>query len=40
MKISQDVREFSKAEREKAEGMAQMSEKFKEGGSQIYKKVG
>lgn len=40
MKISQDVRDFAKAEREKTEGMAEMSEKFKEGGSEIYKKVG
>ncbi len=39
MKISQDVRDFVKAEREKAEGMAEMSKKFKEGGSEIYQKV-
>jgi phosphomethylpyrimidine synthase len=38
MKISQDVRDFSKAEREK--GMQEMSEKFKESGSEIYQKVG
>lgn len=40
MKISQDVRDFAKAQREKEEGMQEMSEKFKEGGSEIYKKVG
>lgn len=40
MKITQDVRDFAKAEREKAEGMKEMAEKFKEGGSEIYKKVG
>jgi phosphomethylpyrimidine synthase len=40
MKISQDVRDFAKLEREKIEGMQEMSEKFKEGGSEIYKKVG
>lgn len=39
MKISQDVRDFAKAEREKAAGMAEMSEKFIEGGSKIYQKV-
>ncbi len=39
MKISQDVREFAKAEREKEEGMKEMSEKFKEGGSVLYKVV-
>jgi phosphomethylpyrimidine synthase len=36
MKISQDVRDFSKAEREK--GMEEMADKFKEGGSEIYVK--
>jgi phosphomethylpyrimidine synthase len=64
MKISQDVRDFSKAEREKGgqqpasaalerdetaqvlsqeaikKGMEEMSEKFKESGSEIYQKVG
>ena len=51
MKISQEVREFAKTERalgeqsklapsEVAAGMSDMSEKFKEEGSEIYKKVG
>jgi len=40
MKISQDVRDFAQAEREKEKGMAEMSDKFKEGGSEIYQKVG
>jgi phosphomethylpyrimidine synthase len=55
MKISQDVRDFAKAEREKEggqqtdpalsqediqKGMDEMSEKFKESGSEIYQKVG
>ena len=44
MKISQDVRDFAKAEKEKdleaEKGMKEMSEKFKEGGSEIYQKVG
>lgn len=39
MKITQDVRDFAQAEREKQEGMEQMSKKFKEKGSQIYQKV-
>ncbi len=39
MKITQDVREFAKAEREKEAGMKEMSEKFKAEGSEIYKKV-
>lgn len=39
MKITQDVRDYAKAEREKAEGMAEMSEKFKKQGSEIYKKI-
>ncbi|NBX02666.1 MAG: phosphomethylpyrimidine synthase ThiC [Alphaproteobacteria bacterium] len=36
MKISQDVRDFAAAEKEK--GMQEMAEKFKEGGSEIYVK--
>ena len=39
MKISQDVRDFAAAEREKEKGLQEMSEKFKEGGSEIYQKV-
>ena len=39
MKITQDVRDFAAAEREKEAGMKEMSEKFKEEGSEIYKKV-
>jgi phosphomethylpyrimidine synthase len=39
MKISQDVRDFAKAEKEKEEGMKDMSEKFKEGGGELYQKV-
>jgi phosphomethylpyrimidine synthase len=39
MKISQDVRDFAKLEREKAEGMKQMADKFVEEGSQLYKNV-
>jgi phosphomethylpyrimidine synthase len=45
MKISQEVREFAKVQNAAAKvegaeaGMAEMSEKFKEGGSEIYKKV-
>jgi phosphomethylpyrimidine synthase len=38
MKISQDVREFAASEREK--GMAEMAEKFKESGGELYQKVG
>ena len=37
MKISQDVRDFAAAEREK--GMSDMAEKFKESGGEIYQKV-
>lgn len=40
MKISQDVREFSQAEREKEAGLKEMAEKFKESGGEIYQKVG
>lgn len=36
MKISQDVRDFAKEKREKEQGMKEMSEKFKEAGSEIY----
>ena len=39
MKISQDVRDYAHAEKKKEEGMAEMSEKFKDGGSEIYQKV-
>jgi len=39
MKITEDVREYSRKLREKEEGMDEMSEKFKEQGSEIYKKV-
>lgn len=39
MKITQDVRDFAKAEREKEAGMKEMSEKFKAEGSEIYKEV-
>jgi len=39
MKISQDVRDFAAAEKEKAAGMAEMAEKFKESGGEIYQKV-
>ncbi|MCE3233400.1 MAG: phosphomethylpyrimidine synthase ThiC, partial [Rickettsiaceae bacterium] len=39
MKITQDVRDYAKAEREKAEGMQEMAEKFKAEGGEIYKKV-
>ncbi|MDE3016864.1 MAG: phosphomethylpyrimidine synthase ThiC [Pseudomonadota bacterium] len=38
MKISQDVRDYAASEREK--GMADMAEKFKESGGEIYQKVG
>ena len=37
MKISQDVRDYAAAEREK--GMEEMAEKFKESGGEIYQKV-
>lgn len=40
MKISQDVREFSQAEREKEAGLKEMAEKFKESGGELYQKVG
>lgn len=38
MKISQEVRDFAKAEQEK--GMEEMAQKFREGGGELYKKVG
>lgn len=40
MKISQDVRDFVASEKEKEEGLAEMAEKFKESGGEIYQKVG
>jgi phosphomethylpyrimidine synthase len=39
MKISQDVRDYAKAKREKEEGMQEMADKFKAEGSEIYQKV-
>jgi phosphomethylpyrimidine synthase len=39
MKISQDVRDYAAAEAQKKQGMAEMSDKFKATGSQIYQKV-
>jgi phosphomethylpyrimidine synthase len=39
MKISQDVRDYANAEKQKEEGMKDMSEKFREGGGEIYRKV-
>lgn len=38
MKISQDVRDFAKAERERKEGMKEMAEKFIEEGGELYQK--
>ena len=38
MKITQDVREYSQKKREAEQGMAEMSKKFKETGSQVYVK--
>ena len=38
MKITQDVREYAAKKEEAEKGMAQMSEKFKEAGSEIYVK--
>jgi phosphomethylpyrimidine synthase len=40
MKISQDVRDFAALERERAAGMEQMAEKFREEGGELYQKVG
>ena len=37
MKISHEVRDFAAKQEEAEKGMAEMSEKFKESGSQIYK---
>jgi phosphomethylpyrimidine synthase len=39
MKISQDVRDFAAAEKEKAEGMKEMADKFVESGGELYQKV-
>lgn len=39
MKITEDVRDYSRKLREKEEGMQGMSEKFKELGGEIYQKV-
>lgn len=39
MKISQDVRDYAKAEEESKKGMNEMSEKFKELGSKVYIKA-
>ena len=39
MKISQEVRDYAAKEREKEQGMAEMSEKFKESGGEVYQKV-
>ena len=36
MKITQEVRDYAKAKDEKERGMAEMSEKFVEGGREIY----
>lgn len=36
MKISQEVRDYAAAKEEKEKGMAEMSEKFKDEGSEIY----
>ncbi len=38
MKISEDVREYARKMEEKEQGMQEMSKKFKEDGSEIYKK--
>ena len=38
MKISQDVRDYAKAEEEASKGMDEMSKKFKELGSEVYVK--
>lgn len=37
MKITQDVRDYAKKQQEAEKGMVDMSQKFKESGSQIYK---
>jgi phosphomethylpyrimidine synthase len=36
MKIKADVREYAKGLNEKEQGMAEMSEKFREMGEQVY----
>jgi phosphomethylpyrimidine synthase len=38
MKITQDVRDYAAKEKEAKKGMAEMSEKFKEMGSEVYVK--
>jgi len=38
MKISQEVRDFAAAEN--AKGMDEMAQKFREGGGELYRKVG
>ena len=40
MKISQEVRDYAEAEKEKAQGMQKMSEKFLQSGAELYQKVG
>lgn len=39
MKITQDVRDYAKQKREKEAGMEEMSEKFRDSGSEIYQPV-
>jgi phosphomethylpyrimidine synthase len=39
MKISQEVRDYAATEAEKEKGMAEMAEKFKESGGELYQKV-
>lgn len=39
MKITEEVRDYAKKKREKEEGMKEMSDKFKELGSEVYVKV-
>jgi phosphomethylpyrimidine synthase len=40
MKITQDVRDYAAKLNEQAEGMAEMSEKFREMGGQVYVREG
>lgn len=40
MKISQDVRDFSQAAREKQAGLVEMADKFRQEGGQLYQKKG
>ena len=40
MKISQEVRDFAQQKEAKEQGMEEMSEKFKESGSEIYQNSG